>query len=62
MTGRELKAAREQLDWSQQQLAEAIGVNRSTILRYESGEIVIPKRSDIALKKVFKERGIKIDK
>jgi transcriptional regulator with XRE-family HTH domain len=60
VTGAALKKARLELDWSQEQVAQAIGVNRSTILRYESGEIEIPKRSALALKRVFQDRGIKI--
>lgn len=37
MTPRELKAIRASLGWSQQRLAEALGVQRNTVNRWEMG-------------------------
>lgn len=41
MTPRELKALRAALGWSQQRLAEAVGVQRNTVNRWEMGERII---------------------
>jgi transcriptional regulator with XRE-family HTH domain len=41
MIGRELKAIREQLGWSQARLAEAVGVAPNSIARQERGELGI---------------------
>ena len=38
-TGKRIKARRKELGISADQLAEKIGVNRSTIFRYENGDI-----------------------
>jgi transcriptional regulator with XRE-family HTH domain len=41
MIGKELKAIRRRLGWSQQQLADAAGVWRNSIARQERGEMGI---------------------
>lgn len=50
-----LHIRREEMNLSQQDLADAIGVNRSTISRYESGEIEkMPVQHLIGLAKILK--------
>jgi len=41
MTGKQLRATRRRLKWTQRQLAEAVGVRSNTIARYERGELPI---------------------
>ena len=41
MTGKELRAIRDRLQWTQVQLAEAVGVTSNTIARWERDEIGI---------------------
>ena len=50
-----LKRKREQLDMTQEQLAKRLGINRITIIRYESGESPIPKAVEMALKVIETE-------
>jgi DNA-binding XRE family transcriptional regulator len=40
--GRKLEAKRKERGWNQQSLAAEIGCHRNTLMRYESGEQVIP--------------------
>ena len=46
---------REHLDMTQEQLAKRLGINRITIIRYESGESSIPKAVEMALKLIEAE-------
>jgi transcriptional regulator with XRE-family HTH domain len=41
MTGSELRTRRQALGWTQQALAERLGVPRNTIARWERGELRI---------------------
>lgn len=41
--GERIKEARESLGWGPTQLAEAAGVSRQTIYKWESGEITSPR-------------------
>jgi len=43
MRTRELKQARARLGLSQTELAEALGIHRSAVARYETGTLPIPK-------------------
>ena len=45
--GSNIKLARNSKGYSQENLAKALGINRSTIARYESGEI-LPNAEQIA--------------
>jgi DNA-binding transcriptional regulator YiaG len=47
MTPSEIKAARTSFGLSQSAFADLIGVNPRTIRRWESGETVIPWRSEL---------------
>ena len=50
MTPEELKFLRAQRGYSQAALAEALGLDRRQIIRYEAGESVIPVTVVMALK------------
>jgi transcriptional regulator with XRE-family HTH domain len=41
MTGEELKAIREELGWTQSQMADELGVTPNTVARWERGEMEI---------------------
>jgi transcriptional regulator with XRE-family HTH domain len=49
--------ARAALDWSQRDLAAASGVSWRTILRFETGEEVMPARVK-ALRHAFEAEGV----
>ena len=51
-------AGRTALNLSQNQLAELSGLNRTTIIKIESGDLVVKLRSINALFDVFKKHGI----
>jgi len=54
-----LKNIREKLGLSHKQLAEKLGVDRSTVSHWECGRRVsMPKLLDLALKQVSNEMGI----
>lgn len=43
MNGKELKAIRTRLKWTQEEMAGAVGVAGNTIARYERDELGIPE-------------------
>jgi transcriptional regulator with XRE-family HTH domain len=49
--------ARVALDWSLQDLADASGVSRRTVARFEAGESVLPARVQ-ALRQAFEAKGV----
>jgi transcriptional regulator with XRE-family HTH domain len=51
------RMARTALDWSLQDLADASGVSRRTIARFEGGESVLPARVQ-ALRHAFEAEGV----
>lgn len=51
-------AGRKALDLSQNQLAELSGLHKSTIVKIESGDLVVKLRSVNALFDVFKNHGL----
>ena len=51
------RMARTALDWSLQDLADASGVSRRTIARFEAGESVLPARVQ-ALRHAFEAKGV----
>ena len=51
------RMARVALDWSLQDLADASGVSRRTVARFEAGDSVLPARVQ-SLREAFEARGI----
>ena len=51
------RMARAALDWSQRDLAKAAGVSARTVIRYEAGERVLPRRA-LALQIALEEAGV----
>lgn len=51
-------ATREAMGLSKTQLAEALGVNLSTIYRLEAGQIPLVKRTELALEALAKARRV----
>jgi len=49
MTPSQLLTIRKKLDLTQTQLAKALGVTRSTVARWESGELAIERRTQLAV-------------
>lgn len=49
--------ARTALDWSLQDLANASGISRRTIARFEAGESVLPARVQ-AMRHAFEAQGV----
>jgi transcriptional regulator with XRE-family HTH domain len=49
MTGSELKSKRSDLGWSQVKMADYLGINRSTLWRWEEGVVPVPKSVELAL-------------
>lgn len=52
MTGSELKLKRKEKGWTQEQLAQRIGVSKGTVINYEKGNRIPDSKNDI-LKNVF---------
>jgi transcriptional regulator with XRE-family HTH domain len=46
---------RKRLGLTQEKLADRLGINRMTIIRYESGESPVPKSVEMALKLIEAE-------
>ncbi len=53
MTGTELKATREGLGWSRQQLAEKMGLTYNAVFRYETGSRKIGAMAAELLRRIF---------
>lgn len=51
--GRRIRLIREQLNISQEQLAELVGVSQTNLSRYEAGEVDIPLTRLVRLSKVL---------
>jgi transcriptional regulator with XRE-family HTH domain len=58
MTGKEIRALRHKLDWTQVALAEAVGVTSNTVARWERGEMAISEPAARLLEKLAEERKI----
>jgi transcriptional regulator with XRE-family HTH domain len=57
MKGRELRAIRKRLGWSQAQLAEAVGVASNSIARQERGEIGIRESLSRLVRLIAEQRA-----
>jgi transcriptional regulator with XRE-family HTH domain len=56
MTGEQLRIIREDLDLTQEQLADMLDINRRTISRWEQGQIPIPKAIDLAMEALLRRK------
>jgi DNA-binding XRE family transcriptional regulator len=50
MQGSDLRRARNALDMTQRELAEALDLNKNTVARAERDEIPIPRTTELAVK------------
>lgn len=57
MNGTLLRALRRKLNWTQAQLADALGVAANTVARYERGELKIPEPVARLTNRLVKEQG-----
>ncbi|MGD0073342.1 MAG: DUF1870 family protein [Candidatus Binataceae bacterium] len=56
MTGKQLRALRRRLKWTQAQMAKAIGVAPNTVARWERGERAIGESIARLVKMIVKEK------
>jgi DNA-binding XRE family transcriptional regulator len=52
MTGEDMKRRRERLGFTQEELAKRIGVQRLSIIRWETGQTKISKAIELAMKQI----------
>jgi len=66
MTGPQLRWRRKRLDWTQTQMAKAVGVTRNTIARWERDEMRITTAMSLLIDAVYqaaiKQSGEKEEK
>jgi transcriptional regulator with XRE-family HTH domain len=53
MTGAQLKWRRKRLDWTQSEMAKAVGVTRNTIARWERDEMRITLAMSMLIETVY---------
>jgi len=53
----ELKETRKQLDFTQKQLAEKIGINRASVANYESGRLRTPLDVYLKIQGLVNQKG-----
>ncbi len=58
MTGKELKEKRKSVGWTQQELAQRLGVSKGTIINYEKGKTIPESKTEI-LASVFGVESIR---
>ena len=60
ITGAQIRAARALLNWTAQQAAQAAGVTRQTLVKFESYDEIPPSRTQslVDLKKAFEKAGV----
>ncbi len=59
MSGKELLKIRERLKWTQEQLAEAVGVTWNTIARWERDEVGIGEPAARLIRRILAEQRVK---
>lgn len=62
MIGKELKEKRIELDFTQEQLANELGVTANTVARWERDEMKIPPFLHLALETIKRNNAIKVNK
>lgn len=60
LSSAQCRAARGLLDWSQEQLAQASGLSRSTIRDFESGRHELHRGSLVLLLQTLAEQGVEL--
>ena len=58
MEGKELKQKREDLELTQTELAEVLGVKMNTVYRWESGILSVPKSIELAMETVVRNHKL----
>lgn len=56
MEGKELKQKRENLELTQTELANILGVKMNTVYRWESGILSVPKSIELAMETVERNK------
>lgn len=54
LTGKQIEKLRLRKHWSQQHLADLLGVHRATVGRWESGEVEIPGPAQISARFILR--------
>ncbi len=62
MNGKTLKEKRSELDFTQEQLANELGVTANTVARWERDEMKIPPFLHLALETIERNNAIKVNK
>jgi len=60
ITGSQIRAARALLNWTAEEAAEAAGVSRQTVVKFEAHDVIPPSRTQslLDLKVAFEKAGI----
>jgi transcriptional regulator with XRE-family HTH domain len=57
VNGAELRARRDRLGFTQEELAKRLDVKRLSIIRWESDQVEIPRTVELALKEIERQEG-----
>ncbi len=60
MTGKEIRALRRRLGWTQVALADAVGVSSNSVARWERGEMAISEPAARLLRKIAAEQRVRL--
>ena len=60
MTGDQFAQLRAELSWSQQEVADQLGVTRFTVSRWE-GQDLVPRVAELALRYLARDRADKVE-
>lgn len=60
MTGKEIRALRRRLGWTQVALADAVGVSSNSVARWERGEMAISEPAARLLQKIAAEQQVRL--
>lgn len=56
MSGKQLHKIRKQLEWTQAQLAQAVGVSRNTVARWERDEVGVGEPAARLVRRILIEQ------